>query len=969
MQTFFIRLGELRNALKLARRSVSRNLTQSLLIVLIMAIPVAAVSFGQVYQASRIATPDEGIRISLGKTAAMFVSQDLPSPCLTQDPRAAITADGPYLIMQTTDGDDSNEAYLACVEAQDGKDFVQPTTLGLPGEWIVEERTSAYVTLDRRLIPVELVIGEAWHPALEGRYHSMQGEVPQRPDQILVSTPTLQRLGVKVGDSIRMDAGARPLEIVGTLESNNDPDDQGLVFTTADFLSIAPEYQVDGPYLKKYFLNSENPVTWNQVLEFNTLGLAVLSREVAANPPADSEVPLYQGRPSWVDNSEGLAGIFGTVWLFIALLFPVGALSGSAFAFGVRRQARNLAVIASLGASSRMLKLVNIMSGVWLGLLGSFAGVAIGVGGASWWLATQFDGSAWSYPGFHVPWDQLLVAMIFGVAFGVIFSIVPAVRASKVDIQTQLRGTRAEGNPRVSGGILSLLMIVIGGVLLSVGGVLSEAMRSLSPADPARQLLPLAIFGGGMLAALGLMTGSVWVLKSLHALFGRIPGAISYSLRDLIFNNKRFVPVISSILAVVFLGSSVGVLTFHFAKQSETYQQKVMESNQVMVDVVNTIPSLRNSWWGLSRQDVSDRIEAAAPILESTVSNLLDSGAEGAAVLKGQSRPGYAEMPTAEPGEDTWFGRIKMPAELICPYDERNPDFADYMAAQEAQDFEAIAQLDEKWAGCGTNYEPSWALVLVGEEHDLMVASAGTASPEAIQALAAGKIVAFADEWVIDDQVTLEFIDPAATAGQTPARIESAAAFLEPVAGNRYSVMMSPSTATELGLFYEPVSISAYFDRTVTEADLEGLRYLLGDQVEYDYSATFWNAENIAWIFSAVMAGLVLTIALIAIGLAQIESRADRGALWSVGASRWYRSRVVALQGFLLALIGVGLGLLIGAVTATAMVQMFSLGESITINIPATQLVAVLIAVPLLVGIVSALFGSGKLTRKRSALD
>ena len=969
MQSLFIRLGELRNAVKLARRSVGRNLTQSLLIVLIMAIPVAAVSFNQIYQASRTATVDEALEITLGQTDALFISQDLPSPCLMQDPLTKISVDGPYVQHAVNNEED----YLTCIENQQGKEYVAPTELGLDGEWLVEQRSSTYVETTDRLIAVNIVIGESWNPALSGRYHSLTGSAPKNAAEVLVSSSALEKLGLKVGDELRLSSVSKPLQIVGSLESNTDSEKTPIIFAVSKFAAVAPELTPELPYLAWYFLVSDEPVTWSQVVEFNTQGLAVISRTVALNPPARDEIPIYSTMP-WMTpdaTQEFFGAIVGGAALFVVLLFPIGALSSSAFAFGARRQARNLAIVASLGATSRMLKAVTIASGVWLALLGGVVGLGAGLALALWRLNTDFDGSLWSYPGFHLPAPQLAIVIGLSLLMGIIFSLLPAIRASKVDIQTQLRGTRIEGNPRPVGGVFSLLLMAIGAVIFATGTPLRGLLYPQDERAGTPDLIILYYVAGGVVMSLGFIVGAVWILKLLFAISRRLSGPTLYAFRDLIFNHRRYVPVISSLIAVMFAGTSIIALSYQLNSWSESGRQQSMPSNQVLTDVTYQVPNLTNPYWQVGVPNgpeiISEQIELATPLLLSKVDELRDLGAIDAALLEGQPRPLYFERDGSIVESERLFARISLDPSTLCPWDPRSPSFDEYLAAETAEDLEALEEIQARTPDCGQT-NPEFSLVLVGDSNALRNATAGLASDAAYQALEAGKVIVFSEKWLYNDKLTFDFTNPALPADEGVVKSVSLPFVLDEIPGDRFSVFMAPDTARALGLYFEPVSISAYFKDTVNEFDLERLRFVLGDTLEYDYSAFFWNAENTAWALTIGLVLLGMMVALIAIGLSQLESRADRGALWSVGASRWYRSRVVGLQGFTLTAIGTVLGSGVALISIWFVIDMVR-PLNVPTSFPVAQVLAIAIGLPVLVGLIAAGFGSGKLTRKRSALD
>ncbi len=121
----------------------------------------------------------------------------------------------------------------------------------------------------------------------------------------------------------------------------------------------------------------DEPVTWRQIQQLNTEGVAVLSRAVLLNPPAPDE------RASQASYAGGLDP--SSYYLFAALagalaLLEVGLLAGAAFAVGAKKQQRSLALLAASGAERGTIRLVVAAGGLWLGgaagVLGGLLGIA-----------------------------------------------------------------------------------------------------------------------------------------------------------------------------------------------------------------------------------------------------------------------------------------------------------------------------------------------------------------------------------------------------------------------------------------------------------------------------------------------------------------------------------------------------------------------------------------------------------------
>ncbi|MFC7648251.1 hypothetical protein ACFQX6_53200 [Streptosporangium lutulentum] len=90
-----------------------------------------------------------------------------------------------------------------------------------------------------------------------------------------------------------------------------------------------------------WLADTAGPITWSDVQRLNAVGLLVTSRAVIEDPPAVDA--MYRGSTE----VNELVGI-GTAAVMIVL--EVVLLAGPAFAVGIRRRRRELALIAAQGA-------------------------------------------------------------------------------------------------------------------------------------------------------------------------------------------------------------------------------------------------------------------------------------------------------------------------------------------------------------------------------------------------------------------------------------------------------------------------------------------------------------------------------------------------------------------------------------------------------------------------------------------
>ncbi len=120
-----------------------------------------------------------------------------------------------------------------------------------------------------------------------------------------------------------------------------------------------------------------------------------------------------------------------------------------------RRRAREIAVRASLGASPRRIIGQLLTESLLLSLVGGVAGLALGAAGIRALLAMNpgnipFVGADGA--GIALDWRVLLFTGLATLATGLLFGILPALHASRIDLIGTLRGAdpQASGGPRDS---------------------------------------------------------------------------------------------------------------------------------------------------------------------------------------------------------------------------------------------------------------------------------------------------------------------------------------------------------------------------------------------------------------------------------------------------------------------------------------------------------------------------------------
>ncbi|WP_415910082.1 ABC transporter permease [Oleiharenicola sp. Vm1] len=156
---------------------------------------------------------------------------------------------------------------------------------------------------------------------------------------------------------------------------------------------------------------------------------------------------------------------------------------------------REMAVRAAMGASRRQIIRQLLIESVLLSVIGGALGLGLAQFGIhAFDLATQDVGKPY-WILFTMDWRAFAYFAVISVASGIVFGLVPALRASRVDLNTALKdGAAAGGSAR--GGKLTAALVVFQFaatvVLLAGAGLLVKsflAVQRINPFVPAHEIL------------------------------------------------------------------------------------------------------------------------------------------------------------------------------------------------------------------------------------------------------------------------------------------------------------------------------------------------------------------------------------------------------------------------------------------------------------------------------------------------
>ncbi|GAA4373531.1 FtsX-like permease family protein [Nocardioides caricicola] len=510
-----------RLALRLARRDALRSRGRSILVLVMIALPVLAVTAADVVIQTQQVSSVEGLDGRLGAAEAQVTVPAEGRPMAQRfDPNTGTTTVGRKQPAPT----------------------VEQLSAALGGDRLVEQRAgSVTLATDKGITYAEATEVDLRDPVASSLFRLTSGRLPEDADEVVVN-PAVLESGYTVGDRLDLGRTQPAPAIVGV----------------GDFAAIRTPPAVAGP-VGSLGLDAESgsvpgwlvegdPVSWDTVEQLNAMGALVLSREVIEHLPPDSEIPEEVRWDTGGDN----AMIAAIALIAVMALLEVVLLAGPAFAVSARRQARSLALMAATGGTPAQSRRVVLAGGLVLGSVAALLGVALGIGlGRLLVPVAQRWSSSWFGP-FEVPWLHLAGIAAFGLASAVLAAVVPAWIASRQDIVAVLAGRRADRPPSVRSPILGVVLLAVGAAMAAFGA---------SAGSGAGEYL---IAGSAIVAVLGMILVVPVVVVGVARLAGRLPLSTRYAARDAARHRTRTVPAVAAVAATV-----AGVVTLAIALSSD----------------------------------------------------------------------------------------------------------------------------------------------------------------------------------------------------------------------------------------------------------------------------------------------------------------------------------------------------------------------------------------------------------------
>lgn len=931
-------LARWRIAFTMAMRQSLRSWPSTVLVVLLVLLPMAAVSAAAVYAASLEPSPAQRADAQLGGADAWL------------EPMGGMAGmrqylDDPYRLFMA---DESGTAPAAVDPPETVNPLVDADRL-IPIRHAVASVTTANGTGS-----FTVVAGDAWDPLLDGRYTLVDGRAPAAPTEVLATPASLERLGVGIGEEIDVVDPAGRATVVGTMTSRLDPDRASMLFAPGD----SPLAQDDASGVSTWYAEGWRP-TAAEVYDLNGKGVIVFDRALSQHP-GDGGTPALESASgtSWALYSAALAALVFCTYLVLLL-------AGSAFSVSAKRQQRSLAVAASLGASRGDVFRIVLFQGALMGLAGGIGGSAAGIGLAAIARAALDNGQLDHSWGLKVPWPAIIGLVAFSAVVGTLAAALPARSATRGDTLEALRGARrpvavSAQRPRIGAAMIITGLVLVTGSVIVLVSTYNSPLHGTEASDPIYSAAMIAMITGPLVLQIGVVLAGHWMLSLAAKTLARLGVGARLAGRDGVANPGRSVPAFGAIAACAFLATAsfggVAVLTEMRAESA----QSVAPAGAVYASVgaaAETAPR--------------DKADLVAPTEEAAAradEMLVAAGAVSTAVVR-EAVGADVDPETGEVVDDS-------DQTLISP------------------EVQVPAWCEEDDSSCEPAFNDvtgNGAQPVVVAPADLATAFGAPVSDDDRRAFAAGAALVTDPRWLTDDDglrlnewrwtdLYDERIDETGTAPVSTTTLDARLIADAQSLDQWHQVYISPETAAELGIETIPSRVIASFD-DITTALLDGLAadaetitasssadevplFVTAERADPPPSAAPW-----LWLILGAVSVLVVAASAVALGLSRHERRPDDATLASVGAPARVRRSVNAFHALVIAGFGCVTGTIAGLMPVIGVVVILRMttgeGPSL-VEMPWSFYGLLAIALPIAIALVSGAAPPGRadLTRR-----
>ncbi|SFF25324.1 FtsX-like permease family protein [Blastococcus tunisiensis] len=517
------RLPRWRLALRIARRDALRHKGRTLLVLLMVGLPVLAITGGD----------------TLYRTSEVDAAEALPAALGGADVRISGES------REAISVDPATGVVWAKAAPADPPWTAEEVAGALPDAARVVESVTGWLYLgtDGGYARVDGYAEDTADPMTEGRFELLEGRLPERAGEIAVTRQVVER-GSGLGEEARLTRDDVPAEVVGVVRW---PERSG------EFVVLpAADAGLLGDPRSRFYATVPGGLDWPAVQALNEQGLAVLSRAVAADPPPESAW-LPAADVGYRDGGNGAAETAVLSLVVASLVLEVVLLAGPAFAVGVRRQRRDLALVGAAGGSAGDLRRIILANGVVLGGGAAVLGAAAGIGLAAAAVPVLEARSDLVFGPFEVPVVDVLLTVGVGLVAGLAAAWFPARQAARTEVVDALAGRRGQVRTSWRSPLAGLVLAAAGLALVVLGARGAE----------------LAVAGGAVLLVVGIVVATPWLVGLLAPLARWLPVSGRLAVRDATRNRSRTAPAVAAVMATV-----AGVTALAIGSASDSAQAR-----------------------------------------------------------------------------------------------------------------------------------------------------------------------------------------------------------------------------------------------------------------------------------------------------------------------------------------------------------------------------------------------------------
>jgi putative ABC transport system permease protein len=296
-------------------------------------------------------------------------------------------------------------------------------------------------------------------------YHLVQGHAPQADDQVVINSGAASSGKLSVGSTATMLV-PQPLRVhvVGIAKFGSADGFGSGTFAGLTLHAARADLTRNPGQISQIMVRAAPGVTPGQ-----------LARRLQASLPGSVQA-ITGTQIAAADNADINSGFLGflrtalTVFAVIALLVAAFSIYNT-FCILAAQRSRESALLRALGASRRQVIGASIAETLVVGVFGSIAGWAAGIGIAAG-LKGVFDAFGFALPagGLVFRASSALLAIGTGVLVTVLAGVLPAVRAARIPPIAALRDLAAESPVLPRRRLVAGSVVIAAGAALAIGG-------------------------------------------------------------------------------------------------------------------------------------------------------------------------------------------------------------------------------------------------------------------------------------------------------------------------------------------------------------------------------------------------------------------------------------------------------------------------------------------------------------------